>query len=421
MRRALPKLKNKNHDNRSQALIRAEELGNSIQDYLEVSKTIKTGLKRIDSINRQKQKILDYLKGTEDDWQNWHWQIQNRFVSATALSDIINLTDKEIEDIEQVSKKFRWAASPYYVSLIDPENPECPVKKQAVPSILELQDTNGTDDPMDEEHTSPAPCITRRYPDRLIINVTNQCPMYCRHCQRRRNIGEVDEPKTMLELEAAIKYVNDNPEIRDVLITGGDAFMLEDDKLNWILSRLDKIDHVEMVRFGTRTLATMPQRITKDLCSVLEKHPPVYVNTQFNHPMEITAEVHKAADMLMKAGVPLGNQTVLLRGINNDAYVIKKLNHELLKARIKPYYIFHAKTVKGTSHFITKVETGIEIMEKLRGYTSGLAIPEYILNAPGGYGKTPIQPEYRVSAGSDYITIRTWEGKYIRYNNSGKD
>lgn len=402
------------------ALDRAKELRDKIQDYLEESKKIETGLKISGQIESQKKKILKYLNATEEDWDDWHWQMDNRFFTAEALANIINLTKKEITDINKVSKKFRWAAAPYYVSLMDPDDPNCPVRKQAIPSILELKDDNGVEDPMNEEFTSPAPCITRRYPDRLIVNVTNQCSMYCRHCQRRRNIREVDKPKSMRELASAIRYIANNPEIRDVLITGGDAFLLSEDKLEWILSKIAKIEHVEMVRFGTRTLVTMPQRITPDLCAVLEKYPPIYVNTQFNHPKEITREVHKAAEMLLKAGVPLGNQTVLLRGINNDQHIIKKLNHELLRARIKPYYIFHAKAVKGTSHFITKVETGIEIMEKLRGFTSGLAIPEYILNAPGGYGKTPIQPEYRVSAGSDYITIRTWEGKTIRYNNTGK-
>ena len=411
----------KANEQRLQALRRAKELRSQIEDYLEASKTIKTGLNMAEQIDEQKKKILEYLHATEKDWQDWHWQMENRFTTAEALSHIIELTDQEMEDIEEVSRQFRWAASPYYVSLMDPDDPDCPVRKQAIPSILELQDDNGTDDPMNEQNTSPASCITRRYPDRLIVNVTNQCPMYCRHCQRRRNIGEVDEPKSTLEVEAAISYIANNPEIRDVLVTGGDAFMLEEDFLDWLLAKLHKIEHVEIVRFGSRTLATMPQRITPDLCSVLAKYPPIYVNTQINHPKEITADVHKAADMLLKAGVPLGNQTVLLRGINNDAHVFKKLNHELLKARIKPYYIFHAKAVRGTSHFITKVETGIEIMEKLRGYTSGMAVPEYILNAPGGYGKTPIQPEYRISSGSDYIMIRTWEGKTIKYPNSGKD
>jgi len=389
-------------EKRQMALERAEELKGRIKDYLEASKNIETGLKLSEQYEKNKQRILKYLDATEEDWKDWHWQMRNRFETADALANVINLTEQEAVEIERVSEKFRWAAVPYYVSLMDPDNLECPIRKQAIPSILELNDVlDVVDDPMAEEFTSPAPCITRRYPDRLIVKVTNQCSMYCRHCQRRRNIGEVDEPKPMKEIEDAIKYIRDNPEIRDVLITGGDAFMLEDDKLDWILTKLDAIEHVEIKRFGSRTLATLPQRITDDLCSILERHHPVYVNTQFNHPKEVTRDVLAATDKLTKAGVPLGNQAVLLKSINNDPHVMKKLNHELLKARIRPYYIFHAKAVTGTSHFITRVEEGLEIMEKLRGYTSGLAIPEYIINAPQGYGKTPMLPEYLVSAGKD--------------------
>jgi len=409
-------------EKRQMALKRAEELKDRIKDYLEASKNIETGLKLSEQYEKNKQRILKYLNATEEDWNDWRWQMRNRFETADALANVINLTEQEVAEIERVSEKFRWAAVPYYVSLMDPDDPECPIRKQAIPSILELNDVlDVVDDPMAEEFTSPAPCITRRYPDRLIVKVTNQCSMYCRHCQRRRNIGEVDEPKPMKEIEEAIKYIRDNPEIRDVLITGGDAFMLGDDKLDWILTKLDAIEHVEIKRFGSRTLATLPQRITDDLCSILESHHPVYVNTQFNHPKEITRDVLAATDKLTKAGVPLGNQAVLLKSINNDPHVMKKLNHELLKARIKPYYMFHAKAVTGTSHFITRVEEGMEIMEKLRGYTSGLAIPEYIVNAPQGYGKTPMLPEYLVSAGKDYIVIRTWEGRMIKYSNKAKD
>lgn len=411
----------KNNDKRPHALERAEELKSSIADYLETADTIETGFNAAVQINNQKQKILKYLNATEEDWQDWHWQMDNRFQTAGDLAQIISLNELEIMEIEQVSSKFRWAVSPYFISLINPDNPECPIKKQAIPSILELQNDCGVDDPMNEENTSPAPCITRRYPDRLIMNMTNQCPMYCRHCQRRRNIGEVDASRSLLEVGAALKYIADNPEIRDVLITGGDAFMLEDDEIDWLLSRLRKIEHVEIVRFGTRTLSTLPQRVTPELCAILDKYPPIYVNSQFNHPREITPDVHKAAGMLLKAGIPLGNQSVLLRGVNNDPLIFRKLNQELLRARIKPYYLFHAKSVKGTSHFITKVETGLEIMEQLRGYTSGLAIPEYIVNAPGGFGKTPLMPEYIISSGSDYIMLRTWEGKVIKYHNGGKD
>jgi glutamate 2,3-aminomutase len=400
------------------ALNRAEELKDKIKDFLEASKKISTGLKLNEQINKNKQRILEYLNGTEKDWQDWQWQMSNRFRTSEALAEVINLSEEEIQEINKVSKAFRWSIDPYYVSLMDPNDPNCPIRKQAIPSIFELDDSiSVVDDPMAEEFTSPAPCITRRYPDRLIIKVTNQCAMYCRHCQRRRNIGEIDAHKSIEELEEAIKYVADNPEIRDVLITGGDAFMLEDERLDWLLTKLDAIEHVEIKRFGTRTLATLPQRITDELCSILKRHHPVYVNTQFNHPKELTKESIDAAKKLTFAGVPLGNQSVLLNSINNDSHIIKKLNHELLKACIKPYYLFHAKAVTGTAHFITRVEEGIEIIEKLRGYTSGLAIPEYIVNAPGGYGKTPMQPEYVVSAGKDYIIIRTWEGRMIKYNN----
>lgn len=241
--------------------------------------------------------------------------------------------------------------------------------------------------------------------------------MYCRHCQRRRNIGEVDKGTPKNELEKAINYVRQNEEIRDVLITGGDALMLSDEKIDWILSRLREIEHVEIIRLGTRTPVTLPQRITPNLCEILEKHHPIYINTQFNHPKEITEDTARATDLLSRSGIPLGNQAVLLNGINNDKHIMKKLNHELLKIRVRPYYIFHAKTVIGTAHFNTRVEEGLEIMENLRGYTSGLAIPTYIINAPLGYGKTPMLPEYLISQGKDKVTIRTWEGRIIEYPN----
>ena len=225
---------------------------------------------------------------------------------------------------------------------------------------------------MAEEFTNPAPQITRRYPDRLIINVTNECAMYCRHCQRRRNIGEKDKPACDEKIQQALDYIRDNPEIRDVLVTGGDPFTLEDEKIEWILSELHSIPHVEVKRFGSATPVTMPQRITENLCNIFSKYLPVYLNSHFNHPKEVTAASREATFRLAKAGVALGNQAVLLKGINNDPHIMKKLNHNLLQIMVKPYYIFHAKPVKGTAHFIAKVEDGIEIMEHLRGYTSGL-------------------------------------------------
>ncbi len=270
---------------------------------------------------------------------------------------------------------------------------------------------------MAEEYTNPAPRITRRYPDRLIINATNQCGMYCRHCQRRRNFGETDQHAVKSDLEAAVQYIRENEEIRDVLVTGGDALMLSNKILDWLLGELDAIEHVEIKRLGTRAPVTLPQRITPELCEILKKHPPIYINTQFNHPLEVTAEARAACDRLVEAGVVLGNQAVLLRNINDHPHIMKKMNQELLKIRVRPYYIFHAKQVKGTAHFMTPVQTGMDIMKELRGYTSGLAVPTYIINAPEGRGKTPVTPEYMLSINESEVVMKTWQGHVFHYPN----
>lgn len=400
------------------SLERAAELKSRIFPYLEAQKQISTGLKLAPAIAERKSRIMDLFNATEEEWNDWHWQIRNRISDTDTLGKIINLTPQQKKDIDDVGENFRWAISPYYATLIDPNDPNDPVYLQSIPTGLELVDVeHGNYDPMAEEFTNPAECITRRYPDRLIINVTNQCAMYCRHCQRRRNIGEVDVPRSWSEIKEAIDYIADNPEIRDVLITGGDPLTLSNDLLDRILTELDKIEHLEFKRLGSRTLVTLPQRITPAFIAMLKKHHPVYINTHFNHPNEVTEEAKKACEMLADAGVPLGNQAVLLRNINNDPHVMKKLNHELLKIRVRPYYIFHAKGVAGTHHFRTPVEEGIEIMEHLRGYTSGLAIPTFIVNAPKGQGKTPMLPEYQISHGKDHLMIRNWEGKLIKYAN----
>lgn len=402
---------------RQMAHERAEELRACAAEYLSVSRDIPTGFKLDDQFKMQKSKILAYFGASEEDWDDWHWQIRSRVSDVEILGEFLNFSDREKSQLADIGKKFRWAVSPYYLSLMDPKDNACPVRVQGIPSIQELADVTGESDPMGEEYTSPAPRVTRRYADRLIINVTNQCAMFCRHCQRRRNIGEVDTPASLRDIRAAIEYVRSSPEIRDVLITGGDPLTLSDDRLEWILSELRKIEHVEIMRLGTRTPVTMPQRITPKLCAMLEKYHPLYVNTHFNHPKEVTKEALRATRLLAKAGISLGNQTVLLKGINNDKHIIKKLNHELLKIHVRPYYIFHAKQVKGTGHFIPLVQEGLEIMEHLRGYTSGLAIPWYIMNAPGGAGKTPLLPQYLLSVEKDHVLIRTWEGKVFRCAN----
>lgn len=411
-------------ESRQISLERADVLKSRIDPYLEVSDSIRSGLAEKDAINARQAKIKEMLGATDEDWDSWHWQIKNRINDTNEVAKFIELTDKQKADIDAVGKDFRWAISPYFLSLIDPEVGlyNDPTFLQSVPIGIEInQEGIGEVDPMGEEFTNPASCITRRYPDRLIINVTNQCGMYCRHCQRRRNIGEIDAPQPKELLQEAIDYIADTPEIRDVLITGGDPLTLSDERIDWLLGKLRAIPHLEYIRIGSRMPITVPQRVTPELCEILKKYHPIYVNVQTNHPIEITEESKKACEMLANAGVPLGNQAVLLKGINDDPFVMKKLNHELLKARVRPYYIFHAKGVLGTLHFRTSVDIGIEIMEYLRGYTSGLAIPTFIINAPKGKGKTPILPEYLISHGRDTVTIRTWEGEVIEYPNKDSE
>ncbi len=394
---------------------RAAELREEISDYQKAKASIPTGFDLAERTARQKERLLSVLGGTHQDWNDWQWQLDNRIDQVEVLAKVLELSSKERRAIEKVGKTYRWAISPYYASLIGADE-TCPIRKQAVPSSLELE-CGGEMDPMAEEYTSPAPGITRRYPDRLIINVTNQCAMFCRHCQRRRLIGEQDHHSQQGKLAAALDYIRKNPEIRDVLLTGGDALLLSDGDIDWLLTELERISHVEIVRLGTRTPVTMPQRITPELCAILERHHPVYINTHFNTAQEITPESAAACARLAKAGVPLGNQAVLLRGINDHPHLMKKLNQELLKIRVRPYYIFHAKCVMGTMHFRVPVEVGVSIMENLRGQTSGLAVPTYIINAPGGLGKTPILPQYLISADAGKVVLRTWEGKVVEYPN----
>jgi lysine 2,3-aminomutase len=403
--------------NRDISLERASVLKARAADYLEARRFIPKGLERKKENTERRKLILELLGGTEENWNDWHWQLKNRVKDVETLTKIFELTDKEVNEISEVSKVYRWAISPYYLSLINPKERFDPVRLLAIPSVLELDDITHKLDPMGEEFTNPCGAITRRYPDRLIINVTNECAMYCRHCQRRRNIGTTDRASSKALIQKSIDYIKDNIEIRDVLITGGDPLTLGNQNLEWILKELKAIEHVEYIRIGTRTPVTMPQRITDKLVKMLSKYHPIYINTHFNHPQEITIESKKACEKLANAGIPLGNQAVLLNGINNDKFVMRCLNHELLKIRVKPYYIFHAKKVRGTHHFNTSIDDGLEIMEHLRGYTSGMAIPTYIVNAPLGKGKTPILPEYLISRGKEYIMIRTWEGNVIKYEN----
>lgn len=396
---------------------RFDMLKMQIDDYENIKSQIKTGIDSKERIAAQREKILKKLKATMQQWDDYRWQLKYRFTKAKDISDIIDISKEEAQSIMEIGGKYRYAISPYYLSLVDPQNPDCPIKLQSVPNACELNEM-GDLDPMDEEGWTPEELITRRYPDRLIIKVTNQCGMYCRFCQRRRLIGERDTHSTSNKLAKAIDYVRNNKEIRDVLITGGDAFMLSDSEIDWILSQLRGIEHVEIIRFGTRTPVTLPQRITPELVDILKKYHPVYVNTHFNSPAEISLESKAACERLANAGIPLGNQMVLLNKINNDKYIVRKMNQELLKIRVKPYYIFHPKTVKGTSHFWVKFEEGLEIIESLRGRTSGMAIPSYIVNGSKGMGKTPILPNYLLYIGKETAHFRNWRGESFSIKNN---
>lgn len=396
---------------------RFQYLRDAAAGYLTARDRIPSGYDRLETYESSRLKLMEHFGASEDDWADWRWQLGHRIHNVKTLLVVLNLSPQRQKDIAEASRLVRWSVSPYFAALMDPDQEEDPLRMQSIPSAAEISDTRGSLDPMAEEATTPCPLVSRRYPDRLIIKVTNACAMFCRHCQRRRLICTQDAHASTEDLEQALDYVAANHEIRDVLITGGDPLTMTDDRIAWIMSRLDAIPHVEIKRIGSRVPVTMPQRITESLCRVLQVHPPVYLNTQFNHPLEVTAETAAACNRLADAGVVLGNQSVLLKGINDDPYIIRKLNHELLKMRVRPYYLFQAKPVRGTTHFVTTIDKGLEIMADLRGRTSGLAIPSYVFNVPGGYGKVPLLPEYIVNRDDQSYVLRTWEGRLVTVPN----
>ena len=408
--------------NRQIARERNKERVALIQDYLDVRDTIPTGYNRREQIRKNKQRILKILGGTESDWEDYRWQLKNVIKETAVLAEILHLSDSEIADIEKTATQYRWQISPHYASLIDPGDRACPIFMQSVPTIREYMDREVQKDPYAVVFNSPAPLVTRLYADRLIINVTNMCAMFCRHCLRKKDIALKDMVYPKDDIQAALDYIASCPEVRDVLITGGDALVLSDETIDWILTELEKMDNIEIMRLGSRMLSTLPQRITPELCSVLKKHRPVYLNTQFNHPLEINPESEAAVDRLIQAGVMVGNQSVLMKGINHDKHVMKKLVHLLLRIRIRPYYIFNCKKLQGIQHFRASVMDGLNIMENLRGYTSGLAVPTYIITAPEGKGKTPMAPTYLLNINRNgKILFRTWGGCVCEYEDELPD
>jgi lysine 2,3-aminomutase len=342
--------------------------------------------------------------------------MRNRVTSVAQLRSLINLTPDETAGLEECLRKFRMAITPYYASLIDPGNRHCPIRKQAVPDVLELQETEGDmQDPLHEDVDSPVSGVTHRYPDRVLFLVTDQCAMYCRHCTRRRTAGTHDRPLPRAQIERALGYIAGNKRARDVVVSGGDPFTLADDRLEFILARLRMIKHVEIIRLGTRTPVVLPQRITEDLCRMLKKYHPLYLNTHFNHPREITPEAQEACGRLADAGIVLGNQSVLLRGVNDCPHIMHDLVRKLLQIRVRPYYLYQCDMSRGIGHFRTGVGRGIEILESLRGHTSGLGIPTFVIDAPGGGGKIPVNPQYVVSRSDYKLILRNFEGRLFTY------
>lgn len=353
---------------------------------------------------------------TDEQWNDWRWQVRNRIETLDELKKYISLTEEEEEGVRKSLETLRMAITPYYLTLIDTENPDCPVRKQAIPMGAEVHKADADLlDPLHEDEDSPVPGLTHRYPDRVLFLITDMCAMYCRHCTRRRFAGQSDASTPDDNIEKAIEYIAKTPQVRDVVLSGGDALLVGDEKLEYIIKKLRAIPHVEIIRLGSRTPVVLPQRITEDLVNMLKKYHPVWVNTHYNHSQEMTPEAEIALARLADAGVPLGNQSVLLRGVNDCVHVMKNLVHKLVKNRVRPYYIYQCDLSMGLEHFRTPVSKGIEIIENLRGHTSGFAVPTFVVDAPGGGGKTPVMPQYVISQSPGKVVLRNFEGVITTY------
>ena len=356
---------------------------------------------------------------TVSEWKDYKWQLNNSIKTVTAFEKFtgITFTKKEHKELEKTIRKFPLSITPYYASLINRENyRNDPIFKQAFPNPAELE-TSECDmkDPLHEDKDSPTNGITHRYPDRILFLVSNRCAMYCRHCTRKRKVGDPEHIPSREQILAGIYYIRKNTQIRDVLISGGDPLMLPDNYLDWILTELNRIKHVQVIRIGSRMPVVLPYRITNELVRMLKKHHPLWLNTHFNHPRELTLSAQEALRKLADAGIPLGNQSVLLAGVNDCSQIMKELNRKLVQNRVRPYYLFQCDLSEGLSHFRTPIGKGIEIMESLIGHTSGFAIPRYVVDAPGGGGKIPIMPNYIVSWSANKVVLRNYEGVITAY------
>ncbi len=348
------------------------------------------------------------------EWNDLRWQLANLVRTTDALADLLGLPEREVAAIRAQSQRFRWAISPYYFSLIDPSDPADPIRRMIVPSAME-DTSEGEDDPLGEKRDQVAPGLTHRYPDRVLFVVTSFCSSYCRFCIRKRNWRNSDAARSRAEIDEAVAYLRAHEEVRDVLISGGDPLTLPHEQLDYILGQVRAIPHVELVRIGSREPVMLPMRIDDGLLRVLDKHAPLWINTHFNHPREITEEAARATERLARLGIPLGNQTVLLSGVNDDLPTLKSLFQGLLRIRVRPYYLYQADPVVGAMHLRTSVEKGIALIEGLRGHTTGLAVPTFVVDAPGGGGKIPVGPEYIVERRDGAIVLRNYAGETFVY------
>jgi len=351
-----------------------------------------------------------------EQWNDWKWQLSHRVFTFEGLKSIIHLSRSEENAIRSCWHKFPMAITPYFSSLLDPFNPRCPLRLQCIPKKKELiVGKNDMIDPCDEDGHAVVPNLVHRYPDRVLLLATTKCAVYCRYCTRRRLVGRREVDITGKNLDAICSYLRKNKKIRDVLVSGGDPFLLEDSRLESILRQLRAIRHIEILRVGTRVPVTLPMRVTESLVAMLRRYHPLFVNIHFTHPREITPEVRQACGLLADAGIPLGSQTVLLRGINDHPSVIRKLVHELLKIRVRPYYLYQCDPAVGIGHFKTPIPKGIEIIKSLRGFTTGCAIPTYVIDAPGGGGKIPVGPNYVLSYENRVMTLKNYAGEIYHY------
>lgn len=359
---------------------------------------------------------------SDSDWYDWKWQLRNRITDIDELGRYIRLSPEEIEGALAGQDVFKIGITPYYVAVMDPENPDCPVRRQATPRPQELVGhPSDMEDPLAEDRDMPVKGLTHRYPDRVLFYMTQECAMYCRHCTRKRKVANPHTAADDAQIQGCIEYIRNTPTVRDVIVSGGDALAVSDERLESILIQLRAIPHVEIIRIATRTPVTMPMRITDELVAMLKKYHPVFLNTHFNHPRECTAESFAALRRIAGAGIQIGNQMVLLKGVNDDPKTVMDLNHRILMMQARPYYIYQCDPTFGNYHFRTTVSKGLEIIGALRGYTSGLAVPYYVIDAPGGGGKVPILPEYVKSWENGVIVVRNFRGDEYTYIEPAQD